>query len=81
MINNVTLNAIVEFLQGTCMHTLNDAVEAVTDGKHTEADLTEANHDYISNEIFECTECGWWCETSEMGESDDENICSDCLDQ
>lgn len=80
MINNITLNAIVAYLQGTCMNSLNDAVEAVTDGKYTEEDLTESNHDFIDNEIFCCDSCGWWCETSEMGESEDEQICQDCVD-
>ena len=32
----------------------------------------------VENFIFNCTQCGWWCETSDMAETEGEWICEDC---
>lgn len=42
-------------------------------------DLTQEDLQTIDIQIFECQECNWWCENSEMEENDlGEQICDDC---
>ncbi|MFT5348846.1 MAG: hypothetical protein ACI9M3_001887 [Bacteroidia bacterium] len=42
--------------------------------------LEEFNaYDDFDNEIFECGDCGWWCETSERHDTDSgESVCEQC---
>lgn len=80
MINYQQLQAIIEYLQGTCL-TLQDAVETITESEYNEDDLTTEQHDFIANEIFLCDDCGWWCEVSEAAEHEDsDQICEDCAE-
>ena len=68
---------LCEYLQGTCK-TLNDG--CVSFG-YEEDDLTEDDLNYIDNEIFLCTSCGWWCEVCDSVDNDEgENVCCDCVD-
>lgn len=72
------LNEIVEFLQGTCMHTLDDAVQEVFGENFDSQELTQEELEFLDNEIFKCGCCGWWCEISEMSEQD--QYCSECFE-
>ncbi len=36
--------------------------------------LTEA-------EVFECANCGWYCEFAEMSDKHCESVCQDCADE
>lgn len=61
---------LIDSLQGTCQ-TMNDALPEGMD----DLDLTSEDHDSISNQIFNCTECGWWYESYE---EDDNGHCEGC---
>ena len=51
---------------------------ALPDGL-TENDLTQADLQEIDALMFICSDCGWWCDTDEMAENDeDEQICAEC---
>lgn len=67
------INVIIEDLTGTC-HSRGDTIEELTGYALDEIDpesLLEIDH-----WIFQCEECGWWCELSEM--SDVDEICQAC---
>ncbi|BAV39236.1 hypothetical protein BPT24_111 [Tenacibaculum phage pT24] len=70
------LTTLVDELQGTCK-SLDEACET----QHI--DCFELNIDElgkIDNEIFNCAECGWWCEISEQAEDGDDSVCVDCCE-
>jgi len=72
---NEKLDEICGSLQGTCLNSLEQECE--NHGIDID-DLTYDDHLYIDEQIFNCTGCGWWCESSEANESDDGDICDDC---
>lgn len=60
-------------LQGTCSTLIEKGYEEESDDRVFCGRLDEL--------VFECTECNWWCEQSEMAENpDDEWICQECFD-
>lgn len=65
------LASIVDDLRGTCK-SLEDVVDP--------ASLTLADHYTISNEIFCCDTCGWWCEVSEESTTEP-GSCLDCSEE
>ncbi len=68
------IEQLIEDLQGTTS-TINDHLPDGMD----ENDLTSDDHDAIDNAIFYCSCCGWWCEISEMADTDEiDQICEDC---
>lgn len=72
---------IVDTLQGQCMESLQSAIEHHYP-EMSEDDLTLDDHYFIDNEIFECSQCGWWCEISEeSGVDEDEMICNNCAEE
>ncbi len=73
------IQGLIESLQGTCMKTIDE--EKVHFGWGKDEELTDEELSEIDNCIFQCDCCGWWCETSEEGNSGDgERICRDCSD-
>jgi len=67
---------LVKDLQGTC----NDIPDYLPEGMD-EYDLTDEDHEFIDQEIFHCTVCGWWYEISEeSGKDESELICQDCAE-
>lgn len=71
---NFDIHDLISDLQGTCA-TIDDHLP---EGMEWD-DLTTDDHNIIDNEIFLCTECGWWCEISEHTSQDvDEPFCQDC---
>lgn len=76
-IEDFKIEELVEALQGTT-----ESIEHFLPNGMTEEDLTEEDQQYISNEIFLCATCGWWCEICQNVESDDGDMhCSDCKDE
>lgn len=73
---NFDIAELVADLTGTCK----TIAEFLPEGM-TEDDLTPDDHEHIDQEIFECTQCGWWCEVSESNDKDGENVCNDCNDE
>ena len=67
---NKTIDVIDDLL-GTCC-TLENAIYNLG---YDEKDIDEV---YLYNEIFCCTECGWWCEITE---DTGNNICSECAEE
>lgn len=72
------MNQIIEFLQGSCMNSLDDAVQEFIGEKYDSTELTEEELAYLDDNIFECECCGWWCEISEMSEYDQR--CESCFE-
>lgn len=70
---------IVEHIRGTC-NSIGSALETFNAGD-LEDDTEFLGH--LDQEIFLCDTCGWWCETSEMAEDEDETgqVCTDCSEQ
>lgn len=66
----IDIDALIDSLKGTC-GSIGDYVE-------DENELTATDYQRIDNEIFCCETCGWWCENSEM--SDTDMVCVDCSD-
>ena len=73
----INTQELIEYLQGSCK-TLNEGVSDITDGVFNEDDLTKNQIEEIDNEIFCCSNCGWWCELSDQSE-DGEN-CINCVE-
>jgi len=68
------LDKIIDELRGTCESTLDDKLE---ENNLTIDDLDEESLTYFDENIFNCSECGWWIDTeSRMGVRDNE--CIDC---
>ena len=69
---------IIDGLNGTCdgLHSHLDRV-----GREDLAD-NETFTAMLDDQIFECSECGWWCE---QGEANDigtgEDACNDCANE
>ena len=75
-------------LQGTCK-SIDQAICDVVDQRHTSEriyDLSEVSNwkelcAHVDNVVFECACCGWWCETGDYAEVQDNpngDVCSDC---
>lgn len=79
IIKDEILDEIIDFLKGSCV-TLNDAIITHIDESYDEDDLTFDQLNKIDNEVFLCTECGWWSEISEAIEICGEYYCHDCKD-
>jgi hypothetical protein len=54
-----------------------EAVEFLRGTPNYIPDLTDEQAAAIDAEIFECCECGWWCEWSEESLAV-ESVCVDC---
>jgi len=65
---------VIDHLQGTCTETLTNTIEMFYPDMK-EDDLTEEDHNDIDNQIFNCENCGWWCEAHEQSEN---GYCEDC---
>lgn len=64
-----------EQLQGTCK-SLSDLGQEFEDAKNNQTFCNQ-----LDELVFECQECNWWCEQSEMANRKDEEwICDDCTD-
>jgi hypothetical protein len=76
------ITLIIEALRGTAdsIDTVACRVYELEEFDFT-ADCTAAELSILDNEIFECAECGWWCEMSEVSthnSGDDGDYCKDC---
>lgn len=80
---NFDVNSVIENLQGTCMNGIGDALDELYPGMNEE-DLTSQDYDAIDQSLFECSSCGWWCETSESNtdpySEDSDQYCDDCYE-
>jgi len=56
---------IIEYLEGTC-NTLDYN------------DITHKELDILSDEIFLCDNCSWWCPVEEL---EYDNTCRDCINE
>lgn len=64
---------LADNLRGTC-NSLDEMLERLFDVEFHE--LTNVEFDELDDLIFECHECGWWCDSGELSSIDD--VCSDC---
>lgn len=59
------ISEVIDDLRGTCQH--------FDPEPYTIEELEE-----LDQEVFECDQCGWWCDIDEMVE--DEHTCLDCAE-
>ena len=59
-------NALIERLQGTC---------CMTEPKQFNGEHEDKIRELVSEDIFICATCGWWCDRSEEDESDGTDEC------
>lgn len=74
-ITDEQLEEIITYLEGSCL----SLTEGVSQVVHNDADdtwLTQAQRERLDSRIFECEDCGWWHDVSEMAE--DSWSCLDC---
>jgi hypothetical protein len=67
---------IVEELKGSC-ETLSNVLE-----NHNRQDLDNDMNflEYLDNNIFNCSGCGWWYEISECSNHHHESYCDGCYE-
>ena len=77
MLSDEQVGQLAEELRGT-VGTVDTAAEHLFDLSEDELTLEDCRA--LDDQVFLCTTCGWWCETSELCEDDDtgENVCQDC---
>jgi hypothetical protein len=78
-------NEIIDELTGTCMRDpVSLADEYIEEGR-MKAEFWEQNElaivRLVDDEIFSCDACGWWCEMSEMSDSEQGMVCDQCNDE
>lgn len=79
MITDIQLKELIDYLRGSCK-SLDGGVRELFDIDGD--DLTEEQLQEIDNEIFHCSQCGWWYEIAEeSGKDDSDLICNDCADE
>jgi hypothetical protein len=79
MITNDELYQLIEYLTGSCI-TISEAMNDLFE--KDEDCLTEEQEDKLNQEIFNCSECGWWYEYSEeSGLYPSDLICLDCAEE
>ena len=74
--------AVAEDLQGTCMKDVRGSAESLIEfyPKFKGMTADDVDEDAVSQLIYECNCCSWWCETGDVGEETPEcgDVCSDC---
>ena len=68
---------LADNLQGTCK-SIDDGLRDID---REDDELTIDEHRELDGLVFECAECGWWCEAGEANENPDgsgEDLCDDC---
>lgn len=72
------IEILINNLRGTC-----NSMEQVMDDLYPEmdwmVDATKEELEGLDSEIFQCEECGWWCEQHEMCDDNSGDwVCRDC---
>lgn len=77
MITKETAQEIIEHLKGSC-----DSLEQTCEDFKVDTDeFLNQYADILDDQIFNCENCGWWCETSEIALNiNDRLICTDCCE-
>lgn len=89
MARNIThdeMQHVVNYLQGTCMSIEEAFAQLEIEGLEDRDSVVneEEFYAFLDNQIFECGQCGWWCETGDwMDDSHPDwspsvEICSSC---
>lgn len=68
---------LADYLMGTC-NSLDGALDALF-GIDSAMELHAESLELLENEVFLCSECGWWAETSETEDRDGDVVCQDCF--
>jgi hypothetical protein len=71
MVTEEKLDELIEYLGGSC-NSWHEGLYAV--GIEDES-LTDADYNYVYDQIFQCGSCNWWCDASEEV---DDGICKEC---
>ena len=67
-IDRVRVHEVADDLRGTT-HNLHDYA---TEAEQNDAGFLAA----LDDEVFECSQCGWWCDVGEHGKED--GACDEC---
>lgn len=74
--NKTKMDTVAENLRGTSRSLDEELADEFGEG----ADITDFDTEllrHLDDQVMECECCGWWCETHEFADSDDQ-VCSDC---
>ena len=66
------LNDVIEKYRGTC-NFISQKDENFLSDYHF--------HARLDDEIFNCANCGWWCEIYEASDIEGDIVCQDCQDE
>lgn len=72
MITQDDMTRVAERLLGTC-NSLDSALEEELGADF--ADVPIEMLEILDDQVLQCEQCGWWCESSEI---DDDQACEDC---
>lgn len=70
------IHKLIDALNGTC-----STIQEHLPDDMDELELTNEDHQTIDATIFCCNTCSWWCDIEEANESDDGDVCDDCLEE
>lgn len=78
-LSDTEIEEVISHIQGSCM-SLDQAIHDITDGRID--GLDEVSNwremaDRLDQVHFLCSKCGWWTETGNYADSDEE-CCADC---
>lgn len=88
IISKKNILALIELLKGSCI-SMSEAIDILNYDlklKIRQEDLSKKDIANINSEIFQCFECGWWEDLTNIAFSEepeltpDENYCQDCWD-
>lgn len=79
MITKDQTTELIEYLHGSCK-SLDEGCQDLFE-QDSEV-LTADQLQEIDNEIFRCSQCGWWYEIAEeSGKDESDLICNNCADE
>jgi hypothetical protein len=70
---NFKIEDLINSLRGTC-----STIDKELPEDMEFEDLTDKEAMKLDLEIFQCAQCGWWYDVSEMSENDDDQYCEGC---
>jgi len=79
MAKEIDIDEIIDSLTGTC-----ESLDSILDRHNLlYENLNDEHFSEIDSRIFQCTNCGWWCEQYENHEHPEsgEWICDDCFNE
>jgi hypothetical protein len=71
------IEELCDYLRGTT-NSFDDGMDAIGLPDVSLDELDREVLDEIDQSVFECSVCGWWCDTDELADDEDDNVCLEC---